>query len=583
MLSEGKLHHLPLPPLASTCKRYLEAVTPFLDGAGHAAASRLTEEFMSGPGPFLQAQLEKIDRSDVASFVHRFWIESYLESRAPLPILQNPACKCDPPQAFDAAPTLAEKIAHLIDRALAVHALIEQEALAPDRSGTRLWSMDQYPYLFATSRVPGIKRDRTVRHAGARHVLLIMHGKMFTLTVCDEHGTRISLGNLVQAVQAILRDRTPDVPPLGLLTTLPRTLWAIERERLIAAHPMHAANLQAVESALLTVCIDPPVGASDTVASLRALLGEPGNRWYDHSIQFIVSEDGVLMANMEHSMLDGYTFLRLLSEMDRAEPQAVSQASTAYHPHLLIWQTDAGLLQILDAARERHARVADTIRNMVFDVALPDSALLKKSGLSADFLAQLLFHLAYFRLRGSLPCTYETVSMRHFQFGRTETLRPATAAMQQAIKQLDDGDAEASAVLAALRAANQAHERNMFACARGAGIDRHLFAMRVIAAQLNDPMPRLFEDAGFQRFMGHYDLSTGAIPASAIRFSTFGPATPEGFGIGYTLREAAMRLSITATNHAHTRFCDLLQAGSLQLHELLADTYTETSHALNLQ
>ena len=139
MLSEGKLHHLPLPSLASTCKRYLEAVTPFLDGAGYAAASRLTEEFMAGPGPFLHAQLEKIDGYDVASFVHRFWIESYLESRAPLAIFQNPACKCDPPRVFSAAPTLAGKIAQLIDRALAVHALIEQETLPPDRSGTRLW------------------------------------------------------------------------------------------------------------------------------------------------------------------------------------------------------------------------------------------------------------------------------------------------------------------------------------------------------------------------------------------------------------------------------------------------------------
>lgn len=583
MLSEGKLHHLPLPSLASTCKRYLEAVTPFLDGAGYAAASRLTEEFMAGPGPFLHAQLEKIDGYDVASFVHRFWIESYLESRAPLAIFQNPACKCDPPRVFSAAPTLAGKIAQLIDRALAVHALIEQETLPPDRSGTRLWSMDQYPYLFATSRVPGIKRDRIARYADSRHVLLLVHGKMFTLTVRDEQGVRVTIDNLVHAVQIALDDPTPGEPPLGLLTTLPRTLWAIERERLMAAHPMHAANLHAIESALLTVCIDPPVGPSDTAASRRALLGEPGNRWYDHSLQFIVSEDGMLMANMEHSMLDGYTFLRLLSEMDRVERQTTSQADTACRPHLLTWQTDDALLQTLEMARGRHAHAAGAIRNTVFDITLPDSRLLKQSGLSADFLAQFLFHLAYFRLRGSLPCTYETVSMRHFQCGRTETLRPATAAMWQAVKELDANGPDIFTALDALRAASQAHDRNMFACARGAGIDRHLFAMRVIAAQLNEPMPQLFENADFLRFVGQYDLSTGAIPASAIRFSTFGPATADGFGIGYTLKEATMRVSITATNDQHARFCNLLQAGSLQLHAFLTGTYTENPHALDLQ
>lgn len=583
MLSEGKLHHLPLPPLASTCRRYLEAVTPFLDGAGYTAASRLTEEFMSGPGLFLQAQLEKIDQYEVTSFVHRFWIDSYLESRSPLAILQNPACKCDPPRAFAKASTLAGKVAHLVDRALEVHTLIEQETLAPDRSGTRLWSMDQYPYLFSTSRVPGLKRDRIVRHAGARHVLLLVQGKMFTLTVRDDNGARITLDNLIRAVQMVIEDDTQDVPPVGLLTTLPRALWAIERERLIAAHPVHAANLQAIESALLTICIDPPVGPSDTAASLRALMGEASNRWYDHSLQFIVSEDGMLMANMEHSMLDGYTFLRLLGEMDRIGQTDMPQTDVAYRPHLLTWQTDAGLLQALEAARERHACTASPMRNAVLDMRLPDAAHLKQRGLSSDFLAQFLFHLAYFRLRGSLPSTYETVSMRHFQFGRTETLRPATAAMREAILALDDSTVEAPGVLDALRTASQQHDRNMFACARGAGIDRHLFAMQVIAAQLNDPMPQLFEDACFQRFMGHYDLSTGAIPVSAIRFSTFAPAAPDGFGIGYTLREATMRLSVTATNAAHGRFCDLLRAGSLQLHEFLTDTYTETPHALDLQ
>ncbi len=583
MLSADKLHHLPLPSLASTCKRYLEAVTPFLDDASYAATSRLTEEFLSGPGLFLQEQLAKIDQYDIASFVHRFWIESYLESRAPLPIFQNPACKCDTPGYLSAAPKLAGKVAHLIDRALQVYACIEQGAFAPDRSGTRQWSMDQYPYLFATCRLPGIKRDRIVHHAQARHVLLLVNGKCFTLTVRNEQGGWITLDNLIHAMNIILEDQTPNVPPLGLLTTLPRALWAIERERLMTTHPVHAANLQAIESALLTVCIDPPVGPTDAAASLRALLGEPGNRWYDHSLQFIVSEDGVLMANMEHSMLDGYTFVRLLNEMDRMERQALPKINTAYRPHLLAWQIDTNLLHTLETARERNVQATGAIRNTVLDVALPGAGLLKQAGLSVDFFAQCLFHLAYLRLCGSLPCTYETVSMRHFQFGRTETLRPATAAMWQAVRTLDASGGDIPVALAALKAANQAHERNMFACARGAGIDRHLFALRVIAAQLGNPMPRLFDDVAFQRFMGHYDLSTGAIPASAVRFSTFGPATPEGFGIGYTLNEAVMRLSITSSNSAHTRFCDLLQAGSLQLYDLLTDAYTETRHALNLQ
>lgn len=583
MLSADKLHHLPLPSLASTCKRYLEAATPFLDGASYAATSRLTEEFLLGPGLFLQEQLAKIDQYDVASFVHRFWIESYLESRAPLPIYQNPACKCDTPGYFSAAPTLAGKVAHLIDRALQVYASIEQGEFAPDRSGTRQWSMDQYPYLFATSRLPGIKRDRIVHHGQARHVLLLVNGKCFTLTVRNEQGGWITLDNLIHAMNILLEDQTPDVPPLGLLTTLPRVLWAIERERLMAAHPVHAANLQTIESALLTVCIDPPVGTTDTAASLRALRGEPGNRWYDHSLQFIVSEDGVLMANMEHSMLDGYTFVRLLSEMERVERQPTREINTAYRPHLLTWHADADLLRALKTACERHAYAAEAIHNTVFDIALPGASLLKQAGLSVDFFAQCLFHLAYFRLRGSLPCTYETVSMRHFQFGRTETLRPATAAMWQALRMLDASGSDIPAALDALKVANQAHERNMFACARGAGIDRHLFALRVIAAQLGSPMPRLFDDVTFQRFMGHYDLSTGAIPASAVRFSTFGPATPEGFGVGYTLNEAVMRLSVTSSNSAHARYCDLLQAGSRQLHELLTDAYTETRHALNFQ
>jgi carnitine O-acetyltransferase len=118
-----------------------------------------------------------------------------------------------------------------------------------------------------------------------------------------------------------------------------------------------------------------------------------------------------------------------------------------------------------------------------------------------------------------------------------------------------------------------------FAAVCGKGIDRHLFALKHIAAQeqQNKPIPAIFLDVGYQR-LTHNTLSTSTLVAPGLELGGFGPVTDDGYGIGYGINDKGMRFIVTAIEKDHDKgkvesFASVLQQSVLDCFNVISQRY----------
>ncbi|KAF1591368.1 CPT2 palmitoyltransferase, partial [Spelaeornis formosus] len=64
--------------------------------------------------------------------------------------------------------------------------------------------------------------------------------------------------------------------------------------------------------------------------------------------------------------------------------------------------------------------------------------------------------------------------------------------------------------------------------AMGQGFDRHLFALRYLAAARGVTLPELYQDPAYQR-INHNILSTSTLSSPAVSLGGFAPVVPDGF------------------------------------------------------
>lgn len=145
--------------------------------------------------------------------------------------------------------------------------------------------------------------------------------------------------------------------------------------------------------------------------------------------------------------------------------------------------------------------------------------------------------------------------------GRTETIRPATIESKQFVKEPTKSN---------LIAAAEVHRRNSTLAAMGQGADRHLFALRKIAAEdPSKPVPSIFADPSYAR-MNHNVLSTSTLVSPFLDGGGFGPVVEDGYGIGYGTTDERIAFSITTYRKDMDKFVRELEQ-SLKLIKKIID------------
>jgi carnitine O-acetyltransferase len=454
---------------------------------------------------------------------------------------------------------------------------LNNEMLKPDTFRGKSLCMDQFKALFSTARVPHLNSKDTINvYEKSNHVAVLCRGQMYYFQALWPDGdVAVDYGDLIDILSAIEKNASEMDPmlagrsALGVLTSLCRKEWAHARESMICANPKNEEYLRIVDSALFVLVLDEyiPKNVHDAASNMLHgsselksnedftdyQVGSCCNRWYD-KLQIIVCGDGTAGINFEHSAIDGHTALRFVSDVYAETVISFAQSITK------MVQCHDTIPNVINAELKRAAatlnhsgrasldvfpkRIAfdlpESVNNQIYfaETALGDQILANDTvvlefndygkllivgnNLSPDSVVQMSMMLAYYKLYGKLVCAYEPVLTKAFYHGRTEAMRPATLEAKELCEVWCRSSSTPEAKRAAVRNAARVHTHFVKECARGKGVDRHLFALKCIAEKNNLPIPSFFESEPWKT-LNHTILSTSNCGNPALRLFGFGP------------------------------------------------------------
>jgi hypothetical protein len=211
----------------------------------------------------------------------------------------------------------------------------------------------------------------------------------------------------------------------------------------------------------------------------------------------------------------------------------------------------------------------------------------KEFKVSPDGVMQMAIQLAYTRLHKQTVSVYESASTSSFLRGRTETIRSCTPASAAFVATMMNQGASAQDKNRSLRAACAVHGDVTFAALTGKGIDRHLFALKQLAARQPGPLPAFFSLPAYTRMI-HNTLSTSTLSSAALDGGGFGPVVADGcvtsfphclfvtsldsYGVGYGIQDDGSGFSVTSYMDTLPAFGSALQDAVADMQAVLQET-----------
>src|SRR5262249_54067422 len=148
--------------------------------------------------------------------------------------------------------------------------------------------MRQYPQLCGTERLPDAAMDRIEANPDAAHCIVAWRGAFYLLPLLADTDL-VEEEVLTAAIDAILQCRDW-APPMGLLTTLPRARWAALGDGLAEKN---TDTLAAIATAAFILCVEGETPPSNE-ARMSGWLVPGANRWFDKTLQMVVSPDAMI-------------------------------------------------------------------------------------------------------------------------------------------------------------------------------------------------------------------------------------------------------------------------------------------------
>jgi carnitine O-acetyltransferase len=578
--NEDGLPRVPLPSLGDTCAWFLDWCGPLLSDeelqSTRDAVAALAADPVAG---WLHEELVAYEASPgVHSWLDEFWADRYLGRRDRIALNANFFFLFHDGMPHGTPGDQVGRAARLIDAALRYKLAIDAQAVPPATQRGQRLSMEQYKYLFSTTRIPGAQRDGfrapyTEESPGpstARHILVFARGGMWAVDVIGEGNVPHEVADIADALRSVLSAADSGSaansvqpgrgPGVGALTSKARAEWARSRDALLAAG--NRAALDVVETALFCVALeDEPVAGLDDRCK-RLLAGDPGNRWFDKALTFIVFPDGSAGVNAEHCRLDGTTTVACIDAVLTApEPAGGHGVGGPAQLRPVEFTLTDDLRADIDAAAKDYVRYGEDTAIRLVSYPGFGSNRAKALRISPDALVQLGFQLAHYRSKGFTGATYESIATRQFHHGRTEAMRVVTPEIVSFAQTMDDPRADDATRLEALRRAADAHVRRAQQCQAGDAPEQHLWELQLLARRRGTAWsPDLYSSPGWTRMRDDY-LSTSSCPSVNLQYFGFGATSTHCIGVGYVLLPEVFNvvLSTPATvSEEMTTFADRL-------------------------
>jgi len=644
---QQRLPSLPVPSLQETMDRFLPTALPLCENeAERNSLLQAAQEFVDETKELQHCLEQRRDDSQQngTSWLQHWWnTEGYLKFRDPLPVhvsyfLTVPDDPSLPKQQEEKENPIDSSVSSGLYRAAAaMTAAAEFRKLVC--SGQ--WPCDQadgeplcsvgYKYFFHACRIPQRLQDKVRIYDPSRHhhCIVASRGYFFAVDFLEEQtGDALPLNVLVerlqqceQKAQHLEEEGVTAAPQLGWLTTGDRDDWADARKQMVqdcggASNELNNA-LSVLESGAFVICLDDDRPQANTDAATEFWDGNhhhPAdshshlsslelNRWFDKSVQLVVTKNGKMGLVAEHSMFDGMTSMTLITHMIKNNYRKI-QRREKKQPLVTVGESgdavanpskqvsDGGVSHIFEKsfsnpqvvsqlntlvaeAKEKYDTLTNSVQLQAFLFEDYGKSAVKQAGMSPDAYLQMAFQLASHRLFGTQVGTYEATQTRKFLHGRTETTRAVSLQSEAFVNAMDNNDGKdlpTSTKLSLLRQATEAHQKYTEAASNGRGVDRHFLGLSLLASEGDDeekPLPKLFSHPAFLRSKT-WRLSTSSLPYCP----GFGPVVPDGIGIGYSMPSSdSFYFVVTAlkeTKYA-SQMCKQLQQALMDMRALMEE------------
>ena len=331
--NQEQLPRLPIPTVRETLERFLPTALPLCrDDQEAADLKRAVAAFPSQAAVLQERLLERAEEFHNSSWLQKWWNQAgYLQVRDTVAInvsyffhfADDPTIFLEQDNSSSSPPNVKRAAAVLI--ATADHRKAVCSGSMPAETigrGDRKTILDStaFKYLFHGCRIPAEKQDSYKIYDPAlhHHVVIARKGHFFAMDFCDPvtaepYPVQLLEEGLQEIVARADEMDSQNHPKLGWLTSGHRDDWAAARQELFsAACDDLTAALEFLQAGAILICLDDDQPVSRAEMANQLLTGSiktGGNRWFDKSIQIIVTDNGKAGLLGEHSMMDGMPVL----------------------------------------------------------------------------------------------------------------------------------------------------------------------------------------------------------------------------------------------------------------------------------
>ncbi|XP_028312308.1 carnitine O-acetyltransferase [Gouania willdenowi] len=594
LVHQEGLPKLPVPELKQTCERYLNALKPIVSEEELEHTQELVQEFLkSGVGERLQKGLERRARK-TDNWLSEWWMQSaYLDCRMPVAVYTSPGVVL-PRMHFHDRQGQMRFAAKLIAGVLDFKKMIDTDTLPVEYLSGKPLCMNQYYQILSSCRIPGPKRDTVVNHAAGKavptHITVVHNFQFFVLDVYNSDGSPLTVDQIYMQLEKIWNSSLQtNKEPIGILTSQHRNTWGKAYNNLIK-DKTNKESVRAIQKSIFTVCLDAPMPrVSDDLylsrVAAQMLHGggarwNSGNRWFDKTLQFIVSEDGTCGLVYEHAPAEGppivYLIDHVVKYMHKTEFVRSPMVPLAM-PLKLRFNITAEVKRDIEKAKQNMNIMVHDLDVKVLMFSHYGKSVPKQYKLSPDAFVQMALQLAYFRMYKLCCSTYESASLRMFKYGRTDGIRATTEDSLQFVQAMQNPAKKSTERFALLQKAVQTHKENTYDAIHGQAIDRHLLGLKRQSIEDLTSMPEIFMDTSYA-VAHHYNLSTSQVGSKTDCVMCFGPMVPDGYGVCYNPMDEHINIAITAFNSCEetnaAKFARAVEEALLDMRALLEDSAT---------
>eukprot|EP00002_Diphylleia_rotans_P007964 TRINITY_DN1760_c0_g7_i1.p1 TRINITY_DN1760_c0_g7~~TRINITY_DN1760_c0_g7_i1.p1 ORF type:complete len:596 (-),score=123.11 TRINITY_DN1760_c0_g7_i1:78-1865(-) len=574
------LPRLPVPDLHETLTKYVESIRPFASEAELKQTIAFVRDFAKdgGIGQELQRKLIERAKTEPNSWLERWWNElAYLKYRDPIVINVNYfyVLADDPLRT-----TQTSRAAGMIVGLMNYRQKIIDETLPIEGGAKSPMCMSQYASLFNSCRIPLPVMDEVrIYRSGQPHtgkIVVMRKNKAYAFEVFDETGKLLSESEIKHQLDAIINldSSYPEETPISVLTGAHRDKWA-DAYSLLRNIPENAVSLEIIHQSAFVVCLDDK-DCSDIQDLSRVMWHNNGdNRFYDKTVSLVVLPNGKAGFNCEHAIVDGSptsnmadTVSRIVRKTKPIETpirklKAVSKLAFVITP------------QIKAIIQDAHDEVLRTIQGTDIHVLKINGLgknFIKSVKVSPDAFAQMAIQRGFFKMYGRPVATYESASTRRFLHGRTEVVRSCSHASHRWTQAMEDDSISSPQKRQLLLDAINHHVNYMKDAVLAKGVDRHLFGLRLLAAELGYERPAIFNDSVYWRTCT-WLVSTSQLSSDEMTGYGWGAVHPDGYGIAYSILENQLHFNIASFRESpHTscvRLADSIRAAVNEMRNIL--------------